>query len=214
MSKTSKFEEIISSAVTRLRASLSPSELPPFEAQISTPRPTQTPSQKKSKNSTQSPTSSSSNSFSPSPNSSNTDSQPSPYLSINIVAAGVELPWILSLLKTCGGPNAPHPRLLASNNKTDPHNQRTPSGLSPTLLSNTFRYASKKIEIALPEDVHRKFKNHGYLWMARAFCLTERPVHPFLSEIYLKFRPEEMPKLPRKEEEGTQIAKYVSLVME
>lgn len=53
-------------------------------------------------------------------------------------------------------------------------------------------------EIALPEDVHKKFKAHGYNWLIRVFGLTKRAVPPFLMNLYSKFYPEEMPKLPQK----------------
>jgi hypothetical protein len=44
--------------------------------------------------------------------------------------------------------------------------------------------------VALPEDQLKKFKSQGYMWLARAFSLTDRPLDTLAASLYAKFYPE------------------------
>ena len=129
---------------------------------------------------------------------STTDWPPSPYSCCYLVYAGVELSRLQSIRKVDWNIDPTHQRLFTPRSQIDLHHQRTPPGFSSTLLRHSCWYCCQYPEIALPEDVHKKFKAHGYNWLIRVFGLTKKAVPPFLMNIYSKFYPEEMPKLPQK----------------
>ena len=45
------------------------------------------------------------------------------------------------------------------------------------------------LDVALPEDILRRFKTLGYQWLVRAFGMVQKDIPQFTASLYAKFYP-------------------------